>query len=103
MTPDNCLPSQSRTNTPRLSNLSHVGGRQRLDHTGAFAEAGAEDAVGILEHAVLETNDNELGALEARLDEAADVLRMRQVECCVDLVQNVHGRRLELQEGHDEG
>lgn len=52
---------------------------QSLYHTGAFAKPGPEDAVRVLEHAVLETDDDELGPLEASLDEAADVLRMGQI------------------------
>ena len=87
---------------PRLR-LLEVRRRERLHHTGALAEARAEDAVRVLEHAVLEGDDDELGAAEPGLDEAADVLRVRQVERRVHLVQDVHGRRLELQERHDEG
>lgn len=44
--------------------------------TRAFAEPRAEDAVGILEHAVLETDNNELRAFEACLDQATNVLGM---------------------------
>lgn len=83
--------------------LLEVRGREGLHHAGALAEAGAEDAVGVLEHAVLEGDDDELGALEARLDEPADVLRVRQVQRRVHLVQDVHRRRLELEQRHDEG
>lgn len=82
--------------------LLEVRSRQRLHHTRALGEPGAEDAVGVLEHAILERDDDELGALEARLDETADVLRVRQVEGCVDLVEDVHGSWLKLQKSHDE-
>lgn len=77
--------------------------RQRLHHTCALAEPRPKDAVRVLEHAVLERHDNELRPFEPRLDQAANVLRVRQVQRGVDLVQDVHGRRLELEEGHDEG
>jgi hypothetical protein len=86
---------------PRQNSLE-IGGRERLHHTCALAEARLEDAVGVLEHAVLQTDHDKLRALEARLDQATNVLCMRQVQRGVDLVENVHGRRLELQECHDE-
>ena len=60
--------------TLRRSALLHVRWRQGLDVTRALAEPRAEDTVGILEHAVLETDDNELRALEACLDQATNVL-----------------------------
>jgi hypothetical protein len=30
------------------------------------------------------------------------VLRVREIQCCVDLVQDVHRRRLEFQQCHDQ-
>lgn len=72
------------------------------DDAGALGEAGAEDAVGVLEHAVLERHYDELRVLEARLDDAPDVLRVAQVQRRVHLVQDVHGRRLELEERQDQ-
>lgn len=77
--------------------------RERLHHARSLAESRPEDAVGVLEHAVLETDDDELRALEPGLDQTANVLRVRQVERRVDFVENVHGRGLELEESHDEG
>ena len=62
----------------------------------------ARSAIRILEHAILQTDDNELGALEARLDQTTDILRMRQVKRGIDLVQDVHWCGLELEQGHDE-
>ena len=59
--------------------LLEVRGGQGLDHTGALAEAGAEDAVGVLEHAVFQRHDDELRTLEPGFDEAADILRVRQI------------------------
>lgn len=83
--------------------LLEIGSRKRLYHAGTLGEASAENAVGVLEHAVLQTDNDELGALEASLDQATDVLRVRQVQRGVDFVQDVHGGGLELQQGHDEG
>lgn len=61
----------------RQCNLSFkVGSSQSLHHTSAFAEARAKDAVRVLEHAVLQTDDDELRALEPRLDQTTDILRM---------------------------
>ncbi|PSN69326.1 hypothetical protein BS50DRAFT_339636 [Corynespora cassiicola Philippines] len=84
------------------TSLLHLGRRRRLDNAGAVHESRPEDAVRVLEHAVLETDHNELRALEPRLDKTANVLRVRQVERSVHLVENVHGRRLELQQRQDE-
>lgn len=92
-----------QTHQPKPPRLLQIRRRQRLHHTRALAEAGTEDAVRVLEHAVLERHDNKLRPLEARFDEAADVLSVRQVQRRVHLVQDVHGRRLELEQGHDEG
>jgi hypothetical protein len=58
------------------TSLLHIRWRQRLHHTGTFAETSAEDAIRVLEHAVLQTDDDELRALETRLDETADILSM---------------------------
>lgn len=83
--------------------LFHIGGGKRLNNTGALAESCTEDAVGILEHAVLQGHHNELRTLEACLDKATDVLGMRQIQRGIDLIENVHWRRFELQERHDQG
>lgn len=42
-------------------------------------------------------------ALESRLDEPPDVLRVREIERRVDFVEDVHGCGFELEERHDEG
>ena len=74
-----------------------------MHHAGALAEPGAKDPIRILEHAVLETDYDELAALEATLDQATNVLWVREVERRVDFIENVHGRRLELQQREDKG
>jgi hypothetical protein len=61
-----------------------------------------EKYVGIREQALLQADDDELAALESVPEELADVLCMRQVKRRIDLVEDVHRRRLELQERHDE-
>ena len=81
---------------------SHISWRQSLDHARPFAEPRLEYAVRILEHSIFQAHDDELRALELRLDETSNVLRVRQVESGVDLVQDVHRCRLELEQGHDE-
>lgn len=101
--------AESRPRTPypqpdRLPAKSlQVRSGETLHHARALLEAGPEDAVRVLEHAVLETYHDELTALEPRLDQAANVLRMREVQGRVDFVEDVHGCRLELEEGEDEG
>jgi hypothetical protein len=59
-------------------NPSHSATATRsLYNTRPVNETRTEDTVRVLEHAVLETDDNELTALEARLEEATDILCMR--------------------------
>lgn len=99
--------SRPRTPCPQPDRLPakslQVRSGETLHHARALLEAGPEDAVRVLEHAVLETYHDELTALEPRLDQAANVLRMREVQGRVDFVEDVHGCRLELEEGEDEG
>lgn len=66
-------------------------------------DLGLEKNVSVGEEALLERDDDELGALEAVAEELADVLRVAQVESRINLVQDVHRRGLELEERHDEG
>lgn len=77
--------------------------RGALDDGSSVSEARPEEHVRVREEALLERDDDELRALEARSEQLPDVLRVRQVEGGVNLVQNVHRRGLELQQGHDEG
>jgi hypothetical protein len=73
-----------------------------LDYARAVAEARAEQDVRVGEKALFERDDDELRAAEAPAEERADVLRVREVERRVDLVEDVHRRRLELQQRHDQ-
>ena len=75
--------------------------RSPLNHTRPISKPRPKQHVRIREKALLERDDDELGAAEARAEEVAYVLSVREVECGVDLVEDVHGRRLELEEGHD--
>jgi hypothetical protein len=56
------------------STLLHVRSRQSLYHTRPLAESRAENAICILEHAVLETDDDELRALEPIFDQQTNIL-----------------------------
>lgn len=49
---------------------------QSCHYTCAVDKLCPEDSVGVCKHAVLQTDDNELAALESGADEAANVLRM---------------------------
>lgn len=75
---------------------------QSLYHTSTLAEPRPEDPVRVLEHAVLQTDYNELRALEASFDESTNVLRVRKIKRCIDFIQDIHGRWLELKKSHDE-
>jgi hypothetical protein len=85
------------------SSSLHIRRRQRLHHTRAIHKPRAENPVRVRKHAVLQTDDDELAAAEARADQPADVLRVREVEGRVDFVEDVHGRGRVLEEGEDEG
>lgn len=54
--------------------LHELRRRQRLYHTRPVAEPRPEDAVRVLEHAVLQTDDDKLRPAEPRLDQPPDVL-----------------------------
>ena len=49
--------------------------RNPLDLRRAVPEPGAEQDVGVVEHALLEGHDNELRAFEPRFEQLANVLR----------------------------
>jgi len=83
------------------------------DWTGAIYESCSVDPIGICEHPFLQTDHNKLRAfvssvyeqevpLEASFDQPTDVLGMAEIERCVNFVQDIHRRRFELQETHDE-
>lgn len=55
------------------------------DGGDAVHEFGAEDDVGVAEHALLQGHHYELGVGEVRLDHAADVLRVAQVQRSIHL------------------
>ena len=59
-------------------------------------ESSPKQNIGIGKQAFLERDDNELTAFEAISEELPDVLCVLQVESGVNLVENVHGSRLEL-------
>jgi len=82
--------------------LLKVRSRKRLDDTRPLTKPRPKNPIRILEHAIFKTDDDELTTLEARFDKPANVLRVREIECGIDFVEDVHGRGLELEEGHDE-
>lgn len=47
-----------------------------LNNTGAITEAGPEEHVRVCEESLLQADDDELGAFEARSEQLADVLGM---------------------------
>ena len=57
------------------------------DGRDAVHKLGAEDDVGVAEHALLERDHDELGVGEVRFDHAPDVLRVAQVQCGIHLGQ----------------
>jgi len=83
--------SYTPPSTPHHRSLLHIRRRESLDHTRTIHESRPENAVRVREHAVLQTDDDELTAAEARADQATDVLSVREIESGVDFVENVHG------------
>lgn len=82
--------------------LFHIGWSQSLHDTCSLTESCPEDTVRVLEHAVLQRDNDELGSLKPGLDQTTDVLCVRQVQSSVHFVQNVHRSGFELQESHDQ-
>jgi len=95
------MTAQSHHTATNPRHLLQVRRRQRLHHTRPLTEPRLEDPIRILKHAVLQTNDNKLTSLEPLLDQPANILRMRQIQRRIYFIQNIHGRRLELQR-HDQ-
>lgn len=93
-----------QTSHKRLApHLLEVCRRQCLDHTCALAEPRFENSISILKHAILQTNNDELRCFESRLDQTANVLRVRKIQGGVYFVEDVHGCGLELEQCHDQG
>jgi hypothetical protein len=77
--------------------------RSSLYNRRPITEFCAEEHIGIRKKAFFKRNDDELRAFEPRAEQLTDMLGMGQVQGCVNLIQNIHGCRLELKQGHDEG
>jgi hypothetical protein len=88
--------------TTLVLRIWRVALRSALDYARGVEEACAEQDVRVCEEALFERDDDELRAAEARPEERADVLRVREVQRRVDLVEDVHRCRLELQQRHDQ-
>ena len=73
------VPSNPKSAPVRGDGAGH--GRNAVD------ELGAEEHVGIVEHALLEGHYDELGVREVGLDHVPDVLRVAQVQSCINLSQ----------------
>jgi len=79
---------------PRSS--PQISRSQSLYNTCSLGEPSPEDPVRVLEHAILQTDDDELGTLEPCFDQPPNILRVREIQCGIHLVQDVHRRRFEL-------
>jgi hypothetical protein len=88
--------------TTLVLRICRVALRSALNYARAVADARGEQEVRVREEALFGRDDDELRTAEARAEERADVLRVREVERRVDLVEDVHRRRLELQQCHDQ-
>lgn len=68
------------------ADLLKIRSRKRLHHTRPIHKPGPKNPIRILKHAVLEGDNNELGALKSSLDKPTDILRMREIERGVHFV-----------------
>lgn len=64
----------------------------------SIAEACTKEDVCVRKEPLFERHDYKLAARKARLEELPNVLRMGEIQGGVDLIKNVHRRRLELQQ-----
>lgn len=87
----------------RLGQLFQLPGRHHRDDTGAFTKSRPKNPICVLEHAVLQTDNDKLRILKPSLNDSTDVLGVGQIEGGVDFVKNVHGCRLELQKSENKG
>lgn len=71
------------------------------DSRSALFELNLVKHVRILEQALFQADDQELRLGEVLADHLPNILRVTQVQCRIDLIQNVQGRRLILQKRKD--
>ena len=71
------LPTRKYKTEPGIS--SQISRRQSLHYTRPLAESCPKDPIGILKHAIFQADYYELGTFEPSLDEAADVLGVREI------------------------
>ena len=76
--------------------------RSSFDDASAITESRAEKHIRVRKQTLFQRDNDELCPAEPCSEERADVLRVREVQCCVDLVQDVHWRGLELKQRHDQ-
>ena len=86
----------------KLTLSFQVGWREGLNNARAFAESRPEYPVRVLKHPIFQAYNDKLGSFEPCLDQTYNVLRVTKVQRRIDLVEDVHRRRLELEQGHDE-
>ena len=83
--------------------LFQIAPRKRLHHARTIHEPRPEHSIRVLEHPIFQGDDDELCAIEAGTDQAANILRVAEIEGRVHFVEDVHGCRFDLQEGEDKG
>jgi hypothetical protein len=82
--PNPYIPPDKQATTPykpydvmsSFTTLFEIRCRQGLHNTRALTKSRPEDTIRVLEHTVLQTDDDELAALKPRFDETSDILRM---------------------------
>ena len=64
-------------NEEQLHVSFHISRRKRLDSTCSIRKPRPENPICVLEHAILQTDDDKLGTFEPSLDQTADILCVR--------------------------
>lgn len=98
-TPERFLQTNAAHRDLQCNTSFHIRRRKRLNNTRAIHEPRPKYAIRIRKHSIFQTDNDKLTAFEPRPDQAANILRMREIECCVDFVQDIHWRRRVLEEG----
>lgn len=68
----------------------------------AIAESRPEKDIRVREQTVFDRDDDKLRPTEPCAEERANMLRAREVQCCVDLIGDVLRRGLEFQQRHNQ-
>ena len=82
--------------------LLQFSGRHDTDNARSITESCPKDPIGILKHAILQRDDDELRTMKPCLYQSTNILCMREIKSSINFIQNVHWCRLELEKCKNE-